>query len=90
MRFTFARDNGEQLGGRLVASVGSNVARQHRTLCRQHTTRQCRLLVEYSDKLQGPDLHHILRQSYDYGRLIYNISYKEPKAFLRYDSPAKS
>ena len=49
----------------------------------------------------GPDLQTILRQSYDYltimpklrstydGRLIYRISYKEWKAFYRYDSHAK-
>ena len=45
---------------------------------------------------QGPDLQNILRQSYDYltiipklrstydGRLIYQTSYEERKAFLMY------
>ena len=51
---------------------------------------------------QGPDLLNILRQSYDYltimpmlrstydGRSIYKTSYEGRKAFLRYDSLAKS
>ena len=49
-----------------------------------------------------PDLQTVLRQSYDYltimpkllstydGRLINKTSYKRRKAFLRYDSLAKS
>ena len=51
---------------------------------------------------QGPDLRNVLRQSYDYlatmpklrstydGRLIYQTSCEERKAFLRYDLLAKS
>ena len=50
----------------------------------------------------GPVLQYILRQSYDYlkimpklrstydGPLIHQISYDERKAFLRYDLLAKS
>ena len=49
----------------------------------------------------GPDLQNILRQSDDYltimpklrstydGRLIYETSYEEREAFLRYDSLTK-
>ena len=52
--------------------------------------------------LQGPDLQNILQQSYDYltimlklrstydGRLIYQTSYGERNAFLRYDLLVKS
>ena len=51
----------------------------------------------------GPDLQNILRQSYDYltiipgklrstydRRLIHKTSYEKRKAFLRYNSLAKS
>jgi len=53
-------------------------------------------------KKLSPDLQNILRQSYDYlklmrklrstydGRLIYKTSYEERKAFLKYNSLAKS
>jgi len=52
--------------------------------------------------LYGPDLQNILRQSYDYltkmpklrstydGRLIFKTFYEGRKAFLRYNSLAKS
>jgi len=59
------------------------------------------LPAQYHHEDQGPDLHNILQQSYDYltimprlrstydGRLIYRTSYAGRTAFLRYDSLAK-
>ena len=59
------------------------------------------VFVSVTVAMQGPDLRNILRQSYDYltivlklrwtydGRLVYQTSYKDRKAFLRHDSRAR-
>jgi len=80
-----------------VARVTAGPAESNGSLPPGLTHVTCRLTA----KNQGPDLQNILRQSYDYlrimrklrstydGRLIYKTSYEGRKAFLRYDSLAK-